>query len=282
MDKEELLKRIEKKQKEIEKREKAISKLEDGLSTQDKVMALNSRGTEAYQKYREYVNNINDWNRQENISNLRRAYIEVDENRYTLGKYNNELTKIINREKAPRIKIFMDFLERYKQEVIKYIYENVKVYLEYFEVESKACEMYNHSWQLEKDGMSREEIRHKQNELRNKAKALRSQVHPYTEQSFRRSAEGSIDSSVLNKLIDKEIENKYWNMVEKVTEITGEVTDASNLSIGYDGNINGIIIGEEGKAKLETIGAGGYNQDIIVNVKHGQCYHFRLLVHKVK
>ena len=40
-----------------------------------------------------------------------------------------------------------------------------------------------------------------------------------------------------------------------------------------NGEINGIAEGEKGRAKVETIGAGGYNI---------QCYHFRVLVNKIE
>ena len=62
-------------------------------------------------------------------------------------------------------------------------------------------------------------------------------------------------------------------MIDQVSEKIGEITDASHLSIGEKGEINGIIVGTNGKAKIETIGAGGYNI---------QRYHFRTLVHKLK
>ena len=66
------------------------------------------------------------------------------------------------------------------------------------------------------------------------------------------------------------------------TKITGNITDATGLFIDPKGNINGIIIGDMGKARLNTVYAGGYNDDIIVNERHGQVLHFRTLVHKVK
>lgn len=43
--------------------------------------------------------------------------------------------------------------------------------------------------------------------------------------------------------------------------------------------INGYIEGTLGKAYVETILAGGYNQDITVNTKYGQIAHYRVILH---
>lgn len=77
----------------------------------------------------------------------------------------------------------------------------------------------------------------------------------------------------LEILLNKDIEAKRYSLISKVEKIVGTITDASNLSVGYDGDINGIIIGTDGKCNVSTISAGGYNI---------QCYHFRCLVKKLK
>ena len=59
--------------------------------------------------------------------------------------------------------------------------------------------------------------------------------------------------------------------MERVTKITGVITDASNLHINK-GELNGTITGEKGAVNVNTIGAGGYNI---------QRYHFRTLIHKL-
>jgi len=57
----------------------------------------------------------------------------------------------------------------------------------------------------------------------------------------------------------------------------------SNLSIGNQrGELNGIVKGSKGSARVETIGAGGYNVGEIVNVRQGQVFHYRVLVHKIR
>ena len=67
------------------------------------------------------------------------------------------------------------------------------------------------------------------------------------------------------------------NLVTRTVEIAGTITDAKYLRLDRDNNgyaiINGIVIGEKGKARVESIGAGGYNI---------QRYHIRVLVKEVR
>jgi len=55
----------------------------------------------------------------------------------------------------------------------------------------------------------------------------------------------------------------------KVERITGKITDAQYVSVGMNGDLNGYIEGERGRAFVQTISAGGWNI---------QCFHFRTLV----
>ena len=64
--------------------------------------------------------------------------------------------------------------------------------------------------------------------------------------------------------------------------MAGEIQNASELRVGEKGEINGFVQGSKAKVHVETVGAGGYNTGIIVNVKHGQIFHYRTLVHEVK
>ena len=61
------------------------------------------------------------------------------------------------------------------------------------------------------------------------------------------------------------------DLYRRVNAITGEVTDYSDVRL-YGPALNGIIIGKAGKAKIETIIAGGYNI---------QREHYRVLVHSI-
>lgn len=78
----------------------------------------------------------------------------------------------------------------------------------------------------------------------------------------------------LNKLerdLTQEWNRKYDFIIERTNEIVGKITDATNLKVGAKSDLNGYIIGTKGTAKVQTIGAGGYNI---------QCFHFRTLINE--
>lgn len=80
------------------------------------------------------------------------------------------------------------------------------------------------------------------------------------------------DINALDKELEKEKNNKLLDLMNRVTAITGTITDTTNLKINAKGDIDGIIYGEKGNCKVITIGAGGYNI---------QCFHYRVLVKKI-
>ena len=76
----------------------------------------------------------------------------------------------------------------------------------------------------------------------------------------------------LLKDLEAEYNRKYDFIIERTNAIVGQITDATNLTI-TNGELNGVIIGTRGVARVTTIGAGGYNI---------QKFHFRTLVNAVK
>ncbi len=77
----------------------------------------------------------------------------------------------------------------------------------------------------------------------------------------------------LEKALEAEKKAKIIDLVNRIEKVVGRIVDAENLHIGYKGDLEGVIFGEQGKAKINTIGAGGYNI---------QCFHFRTLIHEIK
>lgn len=77
----------------------------------------------------------------------------------------------------------------------------------------------------------------------------------------------------LERTMEEEKRAKLLDLIGRIMSTVGTITDAAALYIGPEGDINGYIEGTEGKAKIQTIGAGGYNI---------QCFHFRTLIHEYK
>lgn len=84
----------------------------------------------------------------------------------------------------------------------------------------------------------------------------------------------------MRKDIAKEKYRKYDKLIDDVENITGKIIDMSHIKVGVKGDLEGYVVGTNGEAELWTSEAGGFNEDVIVNVNHGQCFHFRFYVHK--
>ena len=283
MERKDLELRIEKKQADIEKTKRSINKFitKNSFSDKDQEVAK----TAPWKEIRDYSR---DWDYSKSIDfeDLSRRYHTLSEQEVQLQKYQNQLEllkakeeKIATTEKIP---VIVEFLENWKQDVIKFVESTTHLVDEYYKLNSEYCDFFNNKSYLISSGqMTKEEVKAKLNDLNIREKRARKAIPQLTEMVYNHR-KGVIDYTLLNDILDKDVESKYWTMVDRVTEITGNITDASGLRIAGDGNLNGIIIGVKGKAKLETILAGGYNQYEIVNVRHGQILHYRLLVHEVK
>ena len=85
---------------------------------------------------------------------------------------------------------------------------------------------------------------------------------------------GRTDKDMAEKIekdINRDADMKYDMIVTKTLKICGTITDATHLTIGNNGELNGYIKGTDGNAWVDTIWAGGYNI---------QCLHFRTLIKK--
>ena len=80
------------------------------------------------------------------------------------------------------------------------------------------------------------------------------------------------DYTNLDDMVAKEKKAKYELLVNRCKSVIGAIVDAKALRVSGNGELNGYIDGSNGRCKIETIGAGGYNI---------QCFHFRVLVRKI-
>lgn len=76
----------------------------------------------------------------------------------------------------------------------------------------------------------------------------------------------------IRKLIENDKQVKIVQLTMRVTDVIGKITNANEMNVSEKGDLIGIIEGENGRARVETISAGGWNI---------QCYHYRTLVTKL-
>lgn len=273
MTQEQLKERIQKAEAKIEKIERRIKKWQNAQTEEAFLKAdgwLLNMGRDRDYLWNEYIKNCN-WELDHAVQDLHDAQL-------TLEKYQNLLNLEVakdNEFENNRIMIIWEFLLNYKEEVAQYIRNNINVLNEYYEVNSKMCDWHNNNaYKVHNGEMTKEEYNRVYNELSNREKELEEEIHPYTKLVATRNypeKERRVDEAKLEEILLKDCKARYFQLVNEVTEITGIIKDATNLRI-RGGELNGIIIGEKGKAKVQTFSAGGWNI---------QCFHYRTRVDRV-
>lgn len=260
MKREELQERLTKVNEKISKLEKKISKLE----------AKRDSDAEFEKEYRYYSS---FYTRREELKqdwineckyNIKCAKSDLEDAKTLSIKYQNLLLIAEEKESKPVVKIFKDFFDNWKRAVIK---QTTELYEHYKKIETEKCNLYNNRYSYIRD--SGEENYNK--ELR-RLKLIESE---YLENGWVRKMYDSkhYSSKSFEEIVDKYMEDRYTELVDKVTKYVGEITDVNYLEIGNDGSLNGKIIGSEGKCKIETIVAGGYNI---------QCLHYRVIIKSIR
>ena len=250
--------RISKKQDEIEKINRRITKWSKGLPTEfipqvKETTKMNYVLAGKALKEIAEKTNLSYWDLEE----LRRTYMDLDEAKVTLEKYKN-LLKVEevknNKLSEERIKVIWDFLLQWKEKAKQYYERQLKILLDYYALNKETCELHNNSTYFKRTHTPEEYEQYVANmkEKEKEEKRLREIIDPVTYKVYDSRTKG-LDYNKLNDLLDKEMENKYISMVDKVTEITGEITDATDLRIDPRGEINGYIKGVNGTAKIKKV-----------------------------
>lgn len=262
MNKEDLIKRIEAVNQKIEKaiknRDKYLSKISDENKKYTDVEKY------SYADVRKLHLPVDE---EINIDSCRRKNSEIKSLTNTLNKYREQLNKLDTFENQDKVKVIWDFLLRWKDDTFNKVIENGKHFFELQKNYQKELKKY-----LEKEDPNRELDWKQRASLERKFSHIYyDDIFPVTRLVYIRA--GKVDEKRLNDILDKDIQSKYTHIINKVKKVCGEVVDASNLHMGDDGTINGLIKGTEGNGYVETIVAGGYNIQIA---------HYRVLIHKVK
>lgn len=296
MTKEELQKRIEKKENDVKKIEKRITKWTRGMKPEAvevvKVFGALSYGSLEYSKafaaYKAYkASHANDpeveneYFTAPSISEAYQAYRDLQDATATMQKYQTQLATMNNFQEAEKIQVIWDFLRNWRKEAYDYYINNIKLYCK---LKQEYKEKFN-TWVASQD--AKEYLDSMKNYPEWKKEWM-------LEKSFDKKYYAPIsnlviqlttnpyhsvwDDKKLNDILDKDVRNKYEDFIKRISEKAGNIKDVSQLKMAPNGIINGVVVGDKARVRVETITAGGYNAGVIVNVKHGQILHYRVLV----
>ena len=245
--------------KRIEGKKAEIAKLEKKLARIEKAEKSNWEDN----PYGYYIND-KKW-----------ALRDLEDAKKALADYEAKLEAENNKASSRNVQVIIDFLNNWKEESKAYYEKMLPKYVEaleeYYRIDREYTHWYNHAhgddWKSELK--SRRAVR---DNAKKSFKANWSWIEPYIERDIWTDSY-TLNMSKLSKDLDNEADRKYDFIIDRTNEIVTKITDASNLYIGNSGELNGFIVGTTGVAKVNTIGAGGYNI---------QRFHFRTLINRVK
>ena len=223
-------------------------------------------------------------------SDLKWTIRDLEEAKEALAKWEADLATAMEKAASRNVQAIIQFLGMWKERCFKFYHDGLTEYYkekeevwrlgreceelswgspEYNEAKEKHDAAYKafyqkrtgyfEEWEKERGGRmyrGRTKVREGEYEY----------LDPYSRERTQEEAEAR-----LTKDLNEEANRKYDFIIERTNAIVGKITDASMLEVGAKQELNGYIKGEKGTAKVQTIGAGGYNI---------QCFHFRTLINK--
>lgn len=245
-----IAKRIEGKEKELEKLTKKLERIRKAEATNWKVNPY---------YYHE--------------SDLKYTLRDIEDAKKSLEDYKAQLQAETEKAASRNVQVIIDFLNNWKERNLKFYKESFDRYVverqEYLNKDHEYCKWHNNGgW---KDP-NKEKIEKAHNEYVTSFRARWLFITPYVDRKQNPETykyEMVLNTAKLQKDLDQEANRKYDFIIERTNQIVGRITDASNLNVGNKDDLNGYIIGTKGTARVQTIGAGGYNI---------QCFHFRTLI----
>lgn len=219
---------------------------------------------------------------------------EIENIEKTLETLKKDLQINIEKANSRNVQVIIDFLQRWKERVYEFYKKDLT---QYFQEKLSLKILYN---EYSKLSYSQKYELGENTEYHKARNNLYCKLNGYKERKFfinRWGKEDYHDVKIkegewehlkgyvgkfdnldeclkeLDKELDREKDRKYDFIIERVNKIVGQITDAQNLKISGDGELNGIIYGIRGKASVETVGCAGYNV---------QCYHFRCYIKEIK
>ena len=261
-------------QKRIAGKQKEITKLEKKLERIEKAEASGWENNPYY--YSE--------------SDKRWAIRDLNDAKEALAKWESELETANEKAASRNVTVILEFLEMWKKRCFDFYHEGlVKYYDEKEKLWALGREIDKMTWgdpgreELEKKFKAMSEVfcgkrvgyfedwkEERGGRVYTGRRKVREGEYEYLSPYSHERTLPEADAR-LKKDLDEEANRKYDFIIERTNAIVGKITDASELHVGAKQDLNGYIIGERGTAKVQTIGAGGYNI---------QCFHFRTLINK--
>ena len=279
-----LKERISKAEDKIAKKQGTIAKKQGWIEKRKANFANLTTENERYWATCE-INNLED--------DIIRLEKEIKEAQTALDGYKAQLATEAEKANSRNVPAIIEFLEAWKERATEFYRKGLT---EYFETRKTLREMYakvnaawygtpeykeaNAAYETANEAFRRKLYGHYHDEEyewggRKHHKEVKDYdgeleyIHPYDNE---RTLEAAMEK--VAKDLKREAERKYDDIIERTNSVVGEIKDASGLRFGSTrGELNGFIIGERGKAEVETITAGGWNI---------QCLHLRTLIKKVK
>ena len=236
-------------EKRIAGKEKELAKLQKKMARIEKAVASNWENNPYYYNERD----------------LKITARDIEEAEKRLADYREQLATEQAKANSRNVQVILDFLDAWETKSMELYVATVPAYL-------KANEEFNKRYaalaaQIFDRSATHEERMEKRAERNALCESHRKEWGWIDTYIYR----GELETERLRKDLDREAERKYDYIIDRTNAIVKEITDASNLYISDNGELNGYIIGTGGTAEVRTIGAGGYNI---------QRFHFRTLVHK--
>jgi len=216
-------------------------------------------------------------------------YYNEDDERYTardierareaLAEYEEMLRVETQKANSRDVAVIIEFLNRWKEQVTRFYNERFSEYpeaLKRYNSEMKLFKLNYHEEMAlkEADYKAYKEYCAKRDSIKETFRKQFGFLETYITRALNPKTQlydkFEFDSAKLAKELEAEAARKYDFIIERTNHYVGQITDASNLTIGAKGDLNGFIEGTDGGANVQTVGAGGYNI---------QCFHFRTLIH---
>ena len=202
-------------------------------------------------------------------SDERSALKDLEAAKAALDDYQAQLVKAEEMEASRNVPAITEFLDRWYDHSVEYFLQQRMLYLAALEERQEVNRNYR-DWCYEEGHKVSMEIRYQksvENDTYNR------NFHRQWSHVIQFDNHGKPWEETMKATLKEEYNRKYDFIILRTNEIVGQITDASNLKVGAKGDLNGYIVGTKGTAKVQTIGAGGYNI---------QCFHFRTLINPMK